>query len=101
MGEIKKGIHTKVEAISAFGSDKEDTGLYDKLDSLKIRNVYCVGLCYDSTVGYTAEDAAQEGWDSYIIKDATESFDPDDEDFMNDRLKEAGAKIINSKDLPK
>jgi len=34
-------------------------------------------------VGYTAEDAAQEGWESYIIKDATESFDPDDETFMN------------------
>ena len=56
--EISKGVHSKVDAISAFGSDQEDTGLYAKLESLQIKKVYCVGIAYDSQVGYTAEDAA-------------------------------------------
>ena len=45
------------------------------------------------------EDAAEEGFETYVIKDATASVDPDDEQFMNERLAKAGVKIINSKDL--
>ena len=52
-------------------------------------------------MGYTAEDAAEEGFDTYIIKDACCSIDADDEEFMNDRLSDAGVKIINIKDLLK
>ena len=29
--EISKGVKPRVDAISAFGSDQEDTGLYKKL----------------------------------------------------------------------
>ena len=94
--EIFKGTNEKVEAISAFGSDLEDTGLYNKLKDLQVKYVYVVGLAFDFCVGYTAEDAAEEGFETFIIKDATKSVDPDDESFMIQRLKEVGVKIITS-----
>ena len=30
--EISKGVHSKVDALSAFGSDKENTGLFNILE---------------------------------------------------------------------
>ena len=88
-----------MEAISAFGSDQEDTGLYDKLIELDIKTIFVVGLAFDFCVGYTAEDAAEEGFETYIIKDATRSVDPDDENFMIQRLEDVGVKIITSDQL--
>ena len=61
--------------------------------------MYVVGLAFDFCVGYTAEDAAEEGFDTFIIKDATQSGDPDDESFMMQRLKEVGVKIITSDEI--
>ena len=52
------------------------------------------GLAYDFCVGYTAEDAAQEGFETFVIKDATKSVDPEDEEFMDERLEEAGVRIV-------
>lgn len=97
--EISKGVKSKVDAVSAFGSDQEDTGLFKMLGDMKVSKVYVVGLAYDFCVGYTAEDAAEEGFETYVIKDATRSVDPDDESFMSQRLEEAGVKIIKLKDL--
>lgn len=97
--EISKGLLPKVDAISAFGSDQEDTGLFSRLEELNIENVYVVGLAYDFCVGYTAEDAAEEGFQAFVIKDATKSVDADDESFMNERLQEVGVQIIMRKDL--
>ena len=97
--QISKGIKSKVDAVSAFGSDQEDTGLFKMLDELKIKKVYVAGLAYDFCVGYTAEDAAEEGFETFVIKDATKSVDPEDETFMNQRLKDAGVNLIYTKDL--
>lgn len=94
--EILKGTKAKVEAISAFGSDQEDTGLYTKLKELEVKTVYVVGLAFDFCVGYTAEDAAEEGFETVVIKDATKSVDPDDEGFMVQRLEEVGVKLLRS-----
>lgn len=58
-----------------------------------------MGIAFDSQVGYTAEDAAEEGFETYIIKDACCSVDPDDEEFMNERLDDAGVKVIKMKDV--
>jgi len=46
--QISKGTKTNVEAISAFGSEQENTGLYKRLSALKIGKVYCVGIAFDS-----------------------------------------------------
>lgn len=97
--EISKGTKKMVDAFSAFGSDHEDTGLYTKLVDLGVTHVYCVGLAYDFCVGYTAQDAAEEGFETYVIKDATVSVNPEDEEFINERYQESGVMVIDSKDL--
>lgn len=103
--EIIKGTRSDLESVSAFGTQDtankpgEDTGLLKKLRQLKVERVYCVGLAFDFTVGYTAEDAAEEGFETYIIKDATRSVNPEDESLMNVRLKSMGVKIIQSNEV--
>ncbi len=97
--EILKGIKPNHDAFSAFGSDSEDTMLYKFLNELGIKRVYVVGLAYDFCVGYTAEDSAEEGFETLVIKDATRSVDAEDESFMNERLEDAGVKIVTIKDL--
>ena len=73
--------------------------MYKLLKELNIKKVYIVGLAYDFCVGYTAEDSAEEGFETFVIKDATRSVDPEDESFMDERLEDAGVKIITVKDL--
>lgn len=97
--EISKGVKSKIDAISAFGSDAEDTGLLKRLVDLNVQKVYVVGLAYDFCVGYTAEDAAEEGFETYVVKDATRSVDADDQSLMDERLEEAGVKIVMKKYL--
>ena len=84
--DIKKGIHSNIDAISAFGSNHEDTGLLKKLETNGITRVYIVGLAFDFGLGYTAEDAAEEGLEAFIIKDATCSVDEDEEEYMLERM---------------
>ena len=62
-----------VESYSGFGGDGEVTGLADKLKGLGVTKVYCCGLAFDYCVGSTAEDAAKNGFETYIISDATKS----------------------------
>lgn len=61
--------------------------------------MYCVGIAFDSQVGYTAEEAVDKGYETYIIKDACCAVDSDDKDFINAKLSKV--KIINMKDILK
>lgn len=58
------------------------------------------GLAYDFCSGSTAESAAFEGFDTYLIKDVTRSVSPEDESVMNKRMSDAGVKVIRLKDIP-
>ena len=75
---ISKGVSHKVDAFSAFGSDREDTGLYTELKKLQVTHLYCVGLALDFCVGYTAQDAAEEGFAVTIISEAVKSVNPEE-----------------------
>ena len=87
------------DTISAFGSDEDDTGLLTKLRELRVKRVYCVGLAYDFSVGYSAEDAAEHGFETYVIKNATRSVNPEDESSMNKRIEAAGVKLVQSSSI--
>lgn len=62
-----------VESYSGFGNEHEDTGLVQKLKDLDVGTVFSCGLAFDYCVGSTAEDAANIGFESYVIMDATKS----------------------------
>ena len=94
-----KGLEKMVESYSGFGGNGEVTGFSKKLRDLNVGKVYLVGLALDYCVGSTAEDAAKEGFETYILRDATRSVAPDSEAKMLTRLDAAGVKMIQSSEL--
>lgn len=100
---IRKGMNFKVDSYSAFrenfGPDgkRATTGFAGLLRELGIKRTYFVGLARDYCVRYSAEDAAAEGFESYIIDNLTKSVDPSPEavSAVTTTLTDAGVKIIN------
>mmetsp|Transcript_24694 Transcript_24694/g.38427 ORF Transcript_24694/g.38427 Transcript_24694/m.38427 type:complete len:94 (+) Transcript_24694:352-633(+) len=88
-----------VESYSGFGGDGEDTKFAALLKEKGITKVFCCGLAYDYCVGSTAESAAKEGFETYLIRDATRSVAKETETLMEDRMKKAGVKEISSQQL--
>ncbi len=70
---IRKGMNPKVDSHSAFFENDKTTrtGLGGYLLDKSIARVFCVGLAYDFCVAYSARDAAQLGFKTFVIKDLT------------------------------
>ncbi|KAJ7896974.1 Isochorismatase-like protein [Mycena leptocephala] len=68
---VEKGQDKRVEMYSAFADPFENP--YNG-----VGKVYVVGLAMDYCVKATAQDAVKEGFNTYIIEDATKAVDPDD-----------------------
>jgi nicotinamidase/pyrazinamidase len=71
-----------VDSYSAFGNQSEDTGLNDILKKNDIKVTYVVGLAFDFCVGSTAEDSAKNGYQTFVVSDATKSVATDSEGSM-------------------
>ena len=77
---VEKGQDPRVEMYSAFYDPlKEprvaDSGLAGALRDVGATHVYVVGLAADYCVKFTAVDAASEGFETYIIEEATRAVD--------------------------
>ncbi|MFL9871931.1 bifunctional nicotinamidase/pyrazinamidase [Paraburkholderia megapolitana] len=99
---IRKGYHKNVDSYSAFmEADRHtSTGLGVYLKEHGIRRVFVTGLATDFCVANSALDARAEGFDVYVIEDATRAVD------LNgslaeawDAMRRAGVKRIQSGDL--
>jgi len=97
--EVLKGQAKMVESYSAFGAGGEDTQLADMLREQGVTHVYSVGLAFDYCVGSTAESAAQEGFKSFVIRDATRAVAAETEVLMVQRLADAGVVTLQSQEL--
>jgi len=71
------------------------------LKNLKIKKTYLYGLALDYCVFYSAMDAKQLGFETYVIIDATKGIDSPEGniDKSLNEMKKADIKIIKSKDL--
>ena len=94
--EVLKGQEKMVESYSGFGGDGEETGLAAMLKEKGVTKVYSCGLAYDYCVGSTAESAANAGFESLIIMDATRSVAPESEAKMKVRLDAVNVKEVKS-----
>ena len=76
---IRKGFHAHIDSYSAFveadGTTK--TGLTGYLNERQIDTVYVVGVATDFCVAWTAIDAVNLGFKTYVIEDATAGIDLD------------------------
>ena len=98
--EVLKGQEKMVESYSGFGSEHENTGMTELLKKAGVTKTYSCGLAYDYCVGSTAESAANEGFDSYIIIDATRSVnEAETGKLMKERLLKAGVKDAKCDDF--
>lgn len=100
---LRKGNDPDIDSYSAFReNDKETiTGLEGYLRKLKIKETYFCGLALDYCVFYSAMDAKELGFETYVIIDGTKGIDSPEGniDKSLDEMKQSGIKIIESKDL--
>lgn len=74
---IRKGFHSHIDSYSAFmeADQKTTTGLEGYLKSRDIDTVFIVGIATDFCVAWTAMDATDLGFKTYVIEDATKGID--------------------------
>ena len=74
---IRKGYHETVDSYSAFQeADRETkTGLAGYLRERGIERLFLAGLATDFCVNWSAVDARAEGFETYVIEDATRAID--------------------------
>ena len=99
---IRKGFHRHIDSYSAFmeADYKTTTGLSGYLKERAIDTVFVVGIATDFCVAWTAIDAVNLGFKTFVIADATKGID------LNgslqqawDEMLKAGVQRINMKDL--
>jgi len=76
---VRKGFHPEVDSYSAFeeADRKTPTGLAGYLRERGIERLFVAGLATDFCVAWTALDARQAGFVTYVIADACRGIDID------------------------
>ncbi len=99
---VRKGYHRDVDSYSAFeeADHHTPTGLAGYLKQRGITKVFVTGLATDFCVAWTALDARQAGFETWVIEDATRAID------LNgslaaawQKMAEAGVQRIQSTDI--
>ncbi|WNJ95230.1 bifunctional nicotinamidase/pyrazinamidase [Vibrio ruber] len=100
---VHKGSNPEVDSYSGFfdNGKRQATGLLDYLKTIDSDELYIVGLATDYCILFTALDAVELGFKTYVIQDACRAvnLDPDDEEKALAKMANAGCKIIHSRDV--
>jgi len=100
---IVKGTNPEIDSYSGFfdNGKLQSTDMENYLKSRSIDQVYVVGLATDYCVKFTALDAVELGFDTWVISDATRAVNLSPNDFEEslEELRNAGVKVIKSKSL--
>jgi len=101
---IQKGTDIIIDSYSGFfdNGKKKDTGLHQFLQEKNVEMVFIVGLATDYCVKYTALDAAELGYRTFVIADATRAVNLQEGDFEKalDEMKSEGIGIFYSTEIP-
>ena len=98
---FRKGTNTEIDSYSGFydNGHLKRTGLAHYLKGKGVQEIYIAGLAADYCVYFTAKDALIEGFDTYVIEDATRAINNDGFAKAKDDLIQKGGHIISSSDL--
>jgi nicotinamidase/pyrazinamidase len=100
---VEKGTDINIDSYSAFfdNDHRKATGLSDLLKENDVRQVYLVGVATDYCVKFTALDAAQLGFETCLIRDASRgvNLNPGDVNEAVADMVDAGVKVINSSEF--
>ncbi len=95
---FRKGTNPEIDSYSGFfdNGKKKATGMGDYLKGRGVQQVYLAGLAADFCVGFTALDALELGFETYLIEDATRPIDPKGWDKMKKDIQNQGGVFVNS-----
>lgn len=96
---IRKGYNAGIDSYSGFKeADRQtSTGLAGYLQERGFRRVFCAGLALDFCVAWTALDAAEAGFETYLIEDASRAIDTNGSlEKARQDLEAAGVRMIKS-----
>jgi len=101
---FQKGTNPAIDSYSGFfdNGHLRSTGLADYLKSKNVTGVYVLGLATDYCVKFTALDARQFNFNTYLIQDACRGVELKPGDIVRavEEMKSAGVKIIHSRQVP-
>lgn len=98
---FRKGTDQEIDSYSGFydNGHLRSTGLAGYLRDKKVEAVYLTGLAGDICVFLTAMNSLEEGFETYIIEDATRPINEEDFRKNMQEFTAQGGKIIQSKDI--
>jgi len=102
---LRKGTRLEVDSYSGFRENvgpnglRPTTGLGAWLAARGMRRVFVCGLARDFCVRYTAEDAAAEGFETFVLDDLTRPVFPDRQAEVDTSLARAGVRLARAAEL--
>lgn len=100
---IRKGTDISIDSYSAFfdNAHEKNTGLDEQLKERFIKRIFVVGLAADYCVKFTALDAVDCGYETFVIREATRAVNlkPKDFELAVQETSERGVKWISEKEL--
>lgn len=101
---VRKGTSPEADSYSGFRNnwnpdgERPPTGLAGFLLEREVERVYLCGLARDVCVRWTAEDAADAGFRTFVLWDLTRSVDPSGDDRLRAALEERGVETLEARD---
>ena len=92
---LRKGMRREIDSYSAFRENDGTTST--GLAALGIRRVFLAGLALDYCVAYSAEHAAAEGFETWVIADACRAIA--DSTLARTRMERAGIRFTTISEL--
>ncbi len=98
---FRKGTDPGIDSYSGFfdNGKLKDTGLAAYLKGRGVTRVYLVGLAGDYCVGFTALDAIEQGFETFLIHDATRPIDTEGFEKMKQEIISKGGKVVKAEDV--
>ncbi len=102
---VRKGMDPDTDSYSGFRNNwdpkgqRPPTGLGGYLRERGVESVFCCGLARDVCVKWTAEDAVDSGFTTYLLWDLTRAVDPASDARVRAELDSRGVRIIDSSKL--
>ena len=98
---FRKGLDPLIDSYSGFfdNGKKKTTGLADYLRGKGVQQVYICGLAADVCVAFTTLDAIGEGFETFLIEDATRPIDQKGFENMKAEIQRKGGNVIQSSSI--
>ena len=95
---FRKGMDENIDSYSGFydNGHKKSTGLAGYLKEKGCKQLYFGGLAADICVYFTLLDALKEGFEAFLIKDATVPLNFEQYGHIKQQIEQKGGKIISS-----